>query len=386
MRIRKCAARLLGTPPVCSSPPLPAGLASSPSPPPQPRSWESETSSAAATSSTAGLLCELNRSPWDDLLCLDLMASCDHIKEIRSGRPNPRFSNRSRGAIGSFKQSLRSHFSVRFFFALFCGFLFLLGPGFDQLSKYCQEEEEEDGGSLGNGVKDEVEESKGIMGNRIKYEAAAVASLPDSEASMNRLDGKAEGKARKKVTAKVKRKKKDKVIKTSGGTAAVMKGSANCKKSDGKGWHCKRPAQHSHSLCRYHLSQLRSYSCTHSNGKVAESVKEGPVGVAGRKKKADIAGVDSNFYYYYSGFGPWRGKMRGGSSDNGDQCDHNASDEDDGNEYSESGNGYDAAVAGDDQDSDDEDCFNDGGSEGNKRSCRKRGRRKMKARSLKSLL
>ncbi|CAD5195138.1 unnamed protein product [Musa acuminata subsp. malaccensis] len=327
MRIRKCAARLLGTPPVCSSPPLPAGLVSSPSPPPQPRSWESETSSAAATSSSVGLLCELNRSPWDDLLCLDLMASCD------------------------------------------------------------QEEEEEDGGSLGNGVKDEVEESKGIMGNRIKYEAAAVASLPDSsEASMNRLDGKAEGKARKKVTAKVKRKKKDKVIKTSGGTAAVMKGSANCKKSDGKGWHCKRPAQHPHSLCRYHLSQLRSYSCTHSNGKVAESVKEGAVGVAGRKRKTDIAGVDSNFYYYYSGFGPWRGKMRGGSSDNGDQCDHDASDEDDGNEYSESGNGYDAAVAGDDQDSDDEDCFNDGGSEGNKRSCRKRGRRKMKARSLKSLL
>ncbi|URD78318.1 WRC [Musa troglodytarum] len=328
MRIRKCAARLLGTPPVCSSPPLPAGLASSPSPPPQPRSWESETSSAAATSSSAGLLCELNRSPWDDLLCLDLMASCD-----------------------------------------------------------LEEEEEEDGGSLGNGVKDEVEESKGIMGNRIKYEAAAAASLPDSsEASMNRLAGKAEGKARKKATVKVKRKKKDKVINTSGGTAAVTKGSASCKKSDGKGWHCKRPAQHPHSLCRYHLSQLRSYSCTHGNGKVAESAKEGPVGVAGRKKKTDIAGADSNFYYYYSGFGPWRRKMRGGSSDNGDQCDHHASDEDDGNEYSESGDGYDAAVAGDDQDSDDEDCFNDGGSEGNKRSCRKRGRRKMKARSLKSLL
>ncbi|RRT43227.1 hypothetical protein B296_00029884 [Ensete ventricosum] len=124
MRIRKCAARLLGTLPVCSSPTLPAGLALSPTPLPHPRSWESETSSAAATSSSAGLLCELNRSPWDDLLCLDLMASCD---------------------------------------------------------QYCQEEEEEEdgGGSLGNGVKDEVEESKGIMVNRIKHEAAAVASLPD---------------------------------------------------------------------------------------------------------------------------------------------------------------------------------------------------------------
>ncbi|RRT43228.1 hypothetical protein B296_00029885 [Ensete ventricosum] len=204
-----------------------------------------------------------------------------------------------------------------------------------------------------------------------------------SEASMNRLDGKAEGKARKKVTAKMKRKKKDKAIKTSGGTAAV---SASCKKSDGKGWHCKRPAQHPQSLCRYHLSQLRSYSCTHSNGKVAGSVKEGPIGVAGRKKKTDIAGADSNFYYYYSGFGPWRGKMRGGSSDNGDQYDHHASDEDDGNEYSESGNGCDAAVAGDDQDSDDEDCFNDGGSEGNKSSCWKRGRRKMKARRYKLIV
>ncbi|KAJ8511906.1 hypothetical protein OPV22_002340 [Ensete ventricosum] len=111
MRIRKCAARLLGTLPVCSSPTLPAGFALSPTPLPHPRSWESETSSAAATSSSAGLLCELNRSPWDDLLCLDLMASCDQEEEEEEdgggqlGKWRKRRSRRIQGHYGKSHQT-----------------------------------------------------------------------------------------------------------------------------------------------------------------------------------------------------------------------------------------------------------------------------------------
>ncbi|URE04825.1 hypothetical protein MUK42_19998 [Musa troglodytarum] len=106
MRIRKCANRLLGTTlPACSSCPLPAE---------PPRSWGTDVPAPAAA---AALLCELNRSPWDDLTCLDLVAAYD-------------------------------------------------------------QEEEADGGILGSGVKAEVGEARGIPGNRIKYESAAVACVP----------------------------------------------------------------------------------------------------------------------------------------------------------------------------------------------------------------
>ncbi|RWW57327.1 hypothetical protein BHE74_00035914 [Ensete ventricosum] len=121
----------------------------------------------------------------------------------------------------------------------------------------------------------------------------------------------------KKETAKTRRKKKDDVVKARGG-AGAMEACSSCKKSDGEGWHCKRLAHHPHSLCNYHLAKLRSYNCSHGHGKASESSKEGHGDVGRRKKKTEVAGADSSFYYYYSGFGPWRGKMRGSSSDNGE--------------------------------------------------------------------
>ncbi|XP_009401828.2 uncharacterized protein LOC135585919 isoform X1 [Musa acuminata AAA Group] len=328
MRIRKCANRLLGTTlPACSSSPLPAA---------PPRSWGTDVPAPAAA---AALLCELNRSPWDDLTCLDLVAAYD-------------------------------------------------------------QEEEDDGGILGSGVKAKVGEVRGIPGNRIKYESAAVACVPKSspdhwEMERNGDVGPHAGKrcfsdsearmnwSRKKETAKTRRKKKDDVVEARGGAAAT-EACSSCKKSDGKGWHCKRRAHHPHSLCNYHLAQLRSYSCSHGHGhgKASGSPKESHGDVGRRKKKTEAAGADSSFYYYYSGFGPWRGKTRGSSSDNGDGCSHPAADEEE----------VETPMAGEDEEDSEDDDHDNSGRDGNdgrkegRRSYRRKGRKRMKARSLKSLL
>ncbi|KAG1354889.1 putative high mobility group nucleosome-binding domain-containing protein 5 [Cocos nucifera] len=164
----------------------------------------------------------------------------------------------------------------------------------------------------------------------------------------------------------------------------------SCKKSDGKGWHCKRPAHLPHSLCQYHLTQLRSYTSNNSHRKASDQATGG--GDKHRKKrKADIAGDGNNFYYYYySGFRPWRGKRRGSSysSDNFGNVT-----EEEGRENSESADGHDAPVTGDDEGDSEEDggkgCCNEEEEEEEEeeeRNCRKRGRKPVKARSLKSLL
>ncbi|XP_042458509.1 uncharacterized protein LOC122042446 [Zingiber officinale] len=305
MRIRKCAARLLGT--VC------AASFSSPTPPPQhPRAADD-----AFSSDGCGILCELNRAPWDDLMCLDLVAAFD------------------------------------------------------------QDEEEEDGeGIMGNAVKAEAGEDTGILGNHLKNDA-------DSTATVEREEARKEPKKKKK-------KKKENEEKT----------GARCKKSDGRGWHCKRLAQHPHSLCSYHLAQLRSY-----NASKVEVSKENR---AGRKKQADLlsggTADDSNFYYYYSGFGPWRGKTRSSGSRSDHICVRGfALEDEDDKEEDREDNGivYEVAavtIAGGDEE--DSDVDNNGGSGGNRedntsrnasnrgnhKSYKKRGRKRMKARSLKSLL
>ncbi|WOL09891.1 hypothetical protein Cni_G18644 [Canna indica] len=301
MRIRKCAARKLGPslPPDCSA--LPAGVLPSQLPP----SRKPEDSASAAAASTSGLICELNRSPWDDPTCLELLTS------------------------------------------------------FHQ-----EEEEEEDGGILGNSVKTEAEEARGILGSPIKYDSASISSFVDGRPS-----------AKYTARPRKKKKKKDSITKTNG-AAAQMETSSSCKKTDGKGWHCKRPAQLPHTLCHYHLAQLRSYSNNLSHAKIARPSKEGHVGGVSRKKKTGAAGAVSDFYYYYSGFGPWRGKRRSRGGDNGDLCSPRTA-------GSEDGTGDDdAPVAGEDE-ADSEDG-NDSGEDD--KMYRKRRRKRMKARSLKSLL
>ncbi|KAG6523778.1 hypothetical protein ZIOFF_013664 [Zingiber officinale] len=291
MRIRKCAARLLGT--------VSTSFSSSPSPLPRPPSQQSlESNVALSPDATVAILCELNRSPWDDLMCLDL--------------------------IPAFDQLGRSKFQLFWLYLAPCSLNIASSN-----TAVVEEEEEGTGGS--------------------------------------------------------------------------------CKKSDGRGWRCKRPAQHPHSLCSYHLAQLRSYNAS----KVAsEASREGHAGT-GRKKKTDVSDAaaatdDSDFYYYYSGFNPWRGKTRcscrssniiGGAR--GFALDKNDRDSEDGEDNRIV---HDvSAIAGEDEEEDSGDDVNNivecGGGDaeggnasrntnnrGNYKSYRKRGRKRMKARSLKSLL
>ena len=79
-----------------------------------------------------------------------------------------------------------------------------------------------------------------------------------------------------------------------------------CKKNDGKGWHCKRPAQLPHSFCSYHLAQTRAYSSGH-RASTTDHASEAATAAETRAEGGD----SNNWYYYYEGFGPWRGKKRG---------------------------------------------------------------------------
>ncbi|KAI4369875.1 hypothetical protein MLD38_018272 [Melastoma candidum] len=98
-----------------------------------------------------------------------------------------------------------------------------------------------------------------------------------------------------------------------------------CAKTDGKSWECKREAKEGHNFCEHHISQLKSYSSGKGGAvpKPATLKRAGPVRVrAARKKKSDDSSSScsspssssasrSSQYYYYSGFGPsWR-KKRG---------------------------------------------------------------------------
>ncbi|KAM0945080.1 putative transcription factor interactor and regulator C3H-WRC/GRF family [Dioscorea sansibarensis] len=130
-----------------------------------------------------------------------------------------------------------------------------------------------------------------------------------------------------------------------------------CKKSDGKGWHCKKPAQMPHSLCRYHLAQLRAYNAAYR------------VPGKGRRRTEGDTGSD---FYYYSGFGPWRAKRRSGGGEHVKKESVHELDE---------GEDNDDHVDADDDDDDDDD-----GEVGVGVSSGKRGRKRIKARSLKSLL
>ncbi|XP_008801335.2 uncharacterized protein LOC103715480 [Phoenix dactylifera] len=311
MRIRKCASKLLGATIAYFSPPKPFA---SPA-------WDSQAASAAA----AGILCQLNRSPWDLI-------------------PN------HQNAVSQ------------------------------------QEDADADPAA---------DDDRGAAANRIKPERKPVE--PPLIKSDVKIKAEAE-EEEEKVRKKVKRKR---VEKGSDSTAATKTGETAtplCKKSDGKGWHCKRLAHLPHSLCHYHLTQLRSYANNSSYRKVADGG-----GDRHRKKKAtaDAAGDGNNFYYYYyyyySAFGPWRGKRRGSNyrSDNfgggitGDVA------EEGGRENSESVDGHDAPATGDDEEDNEEEVDGKGccGEEDKsdedeeERNCRKkRGRKPVKARSLKSLL
>jgi len=165
-----------------------------------------------------------------------------------------------------------------------------------------------------------------------------------------------------------------------------------CKKNDGKGWHCKRPAQLPHSFCSYHLAQTRAYSSSH-RASTTDHASEAATAAETRAEGGD----SDNLYYYYDGFGPWQGKRRGRALTVSAKV--REEEKEDGRMSVERD---DNVVAGEDEynlDCFDEDSvshqhknYKENGKKneidrlGKKRVLKKRGRRPFKSRSLKSLL
>ncbi|KAI4328820.1 hypothetical protein L6164_021146 [Bauhinia variegata] len=91
--------------------------------------------------------------------------------------------------------------------------------------------------------------------------------------------------------------------------------SSHCQKTDGKGWQCKNKTKDGQSLCEHHLSLLRSYNggshSSTSSKKAAAAAAAGARRVRAREAKKTSASSNPYEFYYYSGFGPsWR-KRRG---------------------------------------------------------------------------
>uniref|UniRef100_A0A5B7BI79 WRC domain-containing protein n=1 Tax=Davidia involucrata TaxID=16924 RepID=A0A5B7BI79_DAVIN len=89
-----------------------------------------------------------------------------------------------------------------------------------------------------------------------------------------------------------------------------------CCKSDGKGWQCRREAKEGHSLCDHHLAQLRNYnSLGHLSSKKSEKLPEKAAATICRRPRLPLkkasSGSNPHEFYYYSGFGPLWGKKRG---------------------------------------------------------------------------
>ncbi|KAL1546612.1 hypothetical protein AAHA92_23186 [Salvia divinorum] len=134
-----------------------------------------------------------------------------------------------------------------------------------------------------------------------------------------------------------------------------------CCKTDGKSWHCRRETAKGNSLCEHHLSMSRNYSTA------------APTKKSVRPKRAPAATSASNPYefYYYSGFGPRWGKRRGEETRNAETeaaAISYTGDED-----------FDFFADYEDEDEDAEEERSDNGK-------KKRVRKPIKARSLKSLL
>ncbi|KAJ4951644.1 hypothetical protein NE237_028476 [Protea cynaroides] len=144
-----------------------------------------------------------------------------------------------------------------------------------------------------------------------------------------------------------------------------------CNKTDGKGWKCKKEAKRGHSLCEHHLAQLKSYYTNNKSGNRSSFLYGRGGKSGGARGKRSSSKKSSSNYYYYTGFGPLWGKGRG---------EHNRRDMEVDSEPSSSTPSLSSVgdAVDDDDDVEDEDDDDDFG--------RKRARKPVKTRSLKSLL
>lgn len=149
-----------------------------------------------------------------------------------------------------------------------------------------------------------------------------------------------------------------------------------CCKTDGKSWQCRREAAKGNSLCEHHLLMVRGHSNYNSSHSATKNSEKSSVETRGRprsKKRAAPSLSNPNEFYYYSGFGPWWGKKRGEVSKNmNEELNMPKNDLEDDKEAS----------------SFEDDCLDEDEDEEEKNENigKKRGRKPIKARSLKSLM
>ncbi|XP_044504256.1 uncharacterized protein LOC123224583 isoform X2 [Mangifera indica] len=153
-----------------------------------------------------------------------------------------------------------------------------------------------------------------------------------------------------------------------------------CNKTDGKGWQCRNEAKAGHTMCDHHLSLIKSYGNDISSSSFTKKSDKGIAVRRGRARAKKGSSSSSNPYefYYYSGFGPLWGKRRGVDKINegkkfedGDVEDMNK------DEKTPSSSQIEDFEFVDDEDDDDDE---------NGDSRKKRIRKPVKARSLKSLM
>ncbi|CBI40435.3 hypothetical protein VitviT2T_023841 [Vitis vinifera] len=160
-----------------------------------------------------------------------------------------------------------------------------------------------------------------------------------------------------------------------------------CNKSDGKGWQCRKAAKEGHALCEHHLAQLRSYNSSNqsSSRKLDKPADRPSVRRRGRGLKKPPS--NPNEYYYYSGFGPLWGKKRGGSKPESNRNELKTESPPSYSSQIDSPDDPDQKIEEehhhDDDDEDDDDMVDE---EENGESAKKRNRKPVKARSLKSLM
>ncbi|KAL5727294.1 hypothetical protein ACHQM5_000507 [Ranunculus cassubicifolius] len=98
-------------------------------------------------------------------------------------------------------------------------------------------------------------------------------------------------------------------------------GYIRCGKIDGKGWQCKNEAKQGEQLCEHHMIQLQSYQYkyNYSSRKSTQGKPSKTVVAANRKRnKGRVSSTSPADFYFYAGFGPsWRKKRRG--DENSDQ-------------------------------------------------------------------
>lgn len=189
---------------------------------------------------------------------------------------------------------------------------------------------------------------------------------------------------------------------TGGGASEVVSMTrVCCRKTNGKGWQCSRAAKEGHYLCEHHLKPHQDASKIvgggfASNEPPPSSAKKGGPGRRGRPPKRGPSlsklseANNSNQFYYYSGFGPSWGRqrsvtVRSGSGGGRGEEDSSTDGGDESNGWSSYGQeeiDYAVDMEDEEEKEDEEEVMYGNGSGGG----RKRTRKPVKARSLKSLM